>query len=476
MLQYCENAHIYDALDELPIIDYNTLCIINSDIKWWPGNGNGDCDSNSNNNSERKKLHDWLLEDDVCKGLYIPFNLVHYARYFSKKHKGNQIFCVIEWDEQLVGVVGFMWGDKQYLYNNEVPFHDGIRRVYVGTFMRSLISHPMSLKNANIKNHCGLRYIPLVSRDTIVKREKNLFYDETQMHSIGFVKQEIDMTITEDMKEYFNFLGMMGQSSIYACIWCFISQMERRMPPSPTHLENDPRDYDSILETSFNSSRGKNDARETYSQKSQPLCKYYPHTLGSCFIHQGSGVATVIVKPIKFKILQVPIENKKDYDEYHQLEIKLFDLKDEIMFSQNQNRQMQNQNSENREVSKSPSPFCENHHYDSDNSDYDTNEIQQRLQDLYTQQTETETRMAELKKKLNVNANRQEQWDNYKYEAKFDELSYRDNDMTGPASLNFVNNYEKLLELVKPLDSEIFRICKVLLSCSKFLFQVGQHI
>lgn len=467
MMQDVENAHINDIIgDELLLIDYELLDEINVQCEWWK----------KRNREEIKKWLDFNTHKIICT---IPWKLVQYSR--GKENNASQCFCVVRHQNELIGLIVFHWSDADYIYNFQSIKDETIQCTYGSIIASSIFSQPIVLDNVNIPNSCGIEYIPLIDRNIILRKEKNVYYNSELRHDIGFIKQELKATFTGDMKEMYNFIGHCGARAKFPCPWCLIETMENEQKPSVKNRNSEPRHYGSQIENTFNSERKENiffphlkkvenKYQETYGCKGPSMCKYYPHTLGAPIVHQFGGKCGRYIMCIKNRILQYEPQDKDALKQIEILDEKIYFINNEILILKTYKTQLINDNIENK---KSPSPGIleENDYHEEWNieliDEKISNNIQERNQFIEEKKT--------LDNGLHPNSNRLDIWNEYKKKAKFEELTYREQEVIGPCAIEWIDNYEQLLILLKSIDIELYNICQFLMPCLKFLLHIGLH-
>lgn len=470
MMQDVENAHINDVIgDELLIIDYELLDEINNNYRWWK-------------KRNREEIKEWLNFGDNKLTCTIPWKLVDYSR--GTETNASQCFCVVRYQNELIGLIAFHWSDREYIYNFQSMEDETIQCTYGSIIASGLFAQPISLDNVNIPNSCGIDYIPLIDRDIILRKEKTVYYNSKLRHDIGFIKQELKATFTGDMKEMYNFIGHCGASAKFPCPWCLIDSMQNEQKPNINNRNSEPRHYGSQLEYVWDSERKEkifhphvkkveNKYQKTYGCKGPSVCKYYPHTLGAPTVHQFGGKCGRYILCIKNRILKYAPQDKETLEKIEVLNEKIYFMNSEVVILNSYKEQLTNDNVENK--LHSPSPGLLEEEKKDDHIPWNISGITETLNDKIKELNKLKTEKKQLDNKLHPNSDRLDLWNKYKEKAKFEELTYRKQEIIGPCAIEWIDNYECLLTLLKPIDKELFDICEFLMPCLKFILHVGLH-
>ena len=336
-----DNEHIFDWIpNRIFIINHKLLHDINSGQRKF----------------HRNKLSDiqqWLSDQEPCKECHIPHNIVQ----FSNENNTNTsyIVCAIEHKDSLVGIVAFDWGKNDIFYNYILE-SNGLDCVRANEIFKSNLNHPMSIANVRVDNASGIRYIQRISKSFITQNDNNpnLIYQPSELHNIGFVKQEIDPTITEDYKELTSFCGHAGASTGSPCVVCITTKTVLTKEPTIDNRQEAPRHYENVLQCAVEATKYHNN--DTPKPKSpwistegicgNPMSLYYPNTLGFAFMHNESGFIKRLVFATKGRIFNVGEKHQDLFDEYNNCDHKLFEIRSQIQMNQNLLKQLQDQNTE----------------------------------------------------------------------------------------------------------------------------------
>lgn len=499
MIQWVENAHIMDVIDDkLIIIQYELLHDLNKQWNCWPPNN-------------LKDIKEWFLKpDDVQHKFYIPMKIKDYVRNNNTNNEGNQIFCALQYKNTLIGIIGFNWGDNKYMYNTTIPCDNGppVRVICANAIAKGLFAQCIDLSDVSIPSSCGWQYIPLIDKNIIKKQipqqqqksqqqeqktqqqqqesqeqQQNLFYDNKQMHSIGFTKQELHAIFSADFKEYYNVLGLAGQSSNYPCPWCLIHKLDNMEHVTTNNRCADPRHYGFQLQQNADVERINKNKTYPYGCKACPIYKYYPHTLGCPWVHQIGGICGGYIHYIFTRFVELSEEQQQQFEIYVQCEKDIHVCKSEIIINENLIKQYEEINIEIRADSLTPdidmvqsqppqqqSLAPEQEYFEQ----YDVDALREDLRLLKQQLQDLDAKYQQLKQTVS-NYNRLKLWNEYKQAAGFEELAYRNQEVTGPNALKWVNNYQPLLDMLKPVDTDLYELCEFLMPCLKFILNVGAH-
>ena len=108
-------------------------------------------------------------------------------------------------------------------------------------------------------------------------------------------------------------------------------------------------------------------------------------------------------------------------------------------------------------------------------NDLDSEYIEYQINSLNDELKLVMDKKSDLENQMNVSSDRMKLWNEYKSKAKFEELDYRDNEITGPNALKFVESWEYLESSLKSINPRAAEICKYLFPCLSFLLHSSCH-
>ena len=496
MNQWVENAHIMDVIDDhLIVINFEVMHDLNKHLTHWPKNHLND-------------IKQWFLKSDALTDQYlIPMKLKDYIRDKNGNNDGTQLFCVLKYKNMLVGIIGWYWGEHKYLYSTTIDADNGppTRAICANTIAKGLFAQCIDLSDVNLESSCGLQYIPIIDKNIIKKQniqqqqqqeqkqqqqeEKQqqheqkqqqpepVYYDNQQTHKIGFVKQELHSVFSADFKEFYNVLGLAGAASNYPCPWCLIHKNDNMEHVTVSNRSADPRHYGFQIEQVASADRVDNNIYP-FGCKACPIYKYYPNTFGCPWVHQIGGVCGNYIYYIFIRFMELNEQQQQQYEEYTACQNEMHICNNEIIVINNLIRQSENSNIEIRDNSVSPDIFDSQQQQQQQEQEvfdeYDVNTLRNDLLLLQQRLKVLQTDYERLHQAIQ-NYDRLQLWNDYKKKAGFAELGYRPQEVTGPNALSWVNNYQPLLDMLKPVDTELYRICELLMPCLKFILNVGAH-
>ena len=558
MQQQTENARIYDHIgDELVVVDYDELYEINKDIYKWPLPSKG----------HYKSILKFASELKEC---IIPYRLVQFCRYDDIN--AAECFCLVQWKHELIGLIQFHWG-SEFVYNYCLSASSSERCCVAQIYSKTLLSNPLNIKNVDIPNKRGIKYIPLIEREKILKKEgQNVIYKKDIVHNIGFVKHEVDDKLQGDYKELGILKGNATSSAFYCCISCYGTSKHCKQDPTPSNRSAKPR-YDGAdlealqgvdrVEKDLNPKK-KVDYKKTLGNKYGSVCKIYGHNYGSSNIHLFGGKCGRYVKDLKALILKLDVVDNDLIKQYDEQQKKLFILRSELRLYQRQQKRVNrfnkengsdkhsndkdiidfhfddngnykdvpivyNNNISNNQINNKSNNKCkktqlitpktlsskstkskkskkkprfilhnqpvdyDNHHNlniqntnvnqdnlgdnddDSDISDLEVNYLIDHIEKLQQDIGVVEAKILDLTTAMDLNTDRLKVWNKYKKDAGFEELDYRDNEITGPNALKFVDSWDHLRQPLQQISPKAAEICKYLFPLLKFLVHVSCH-
>ena len=563
MQQQTENARIFDYIDDqLIVVDYDEFYHINKDIYNWPA-------------PSKQHYQHWLKFGCRNSECIIPYRLVQFCKYDNIN--ATECFCLVEWKHKLIGLIQFNWGDK-FVYNYSLNSSSSERCCLAKIHSRTLLANAMDITNVDIPNRNGIKYIPLIDRNHILKKDQNVLYQPDSVHKIGFVKHETNEELQGDYKEKGIIKGHAGASAYYCCILCYCTNRHCKLDPTPSNRSAKPRFDSADLEALKYVDRVGNESKKpNYKQslgnKFGSVCKIYGHNYGASNIHLFGGKCGRYVKDLKSFMLKLDLVSSDLIEQYDEQQSKLFILRSELNLYQRQLKRVNTFNTENASSKNNKKDIIEfkwddNDNYidtvtttkgnkenqinnnnittinnnnltkprpkrgkkkkvkqprfilhnekvpknlniddncnndinmnsvnvddncnndinincvnidnesDSDLSDFDTEYLIEKIDKIKVDIDVAEATLLDLTTAMDLDADRLKIWNKYKKDAGFEELDYRDNEITGPNALKFVESWEHLREPLQQISPKVATICKYLFPLLQFVVHISCH-